>query len=139
MAIREETGAVGPAGESMPLEAAELPYARRLRRAAAAWRPSLRIGVAVGGVAIVVATAVVTANLFAERLRELAIQAALDHAESIVRVNLDPVIDAHALDMGVASDPELDEQLVRLVQGGDLSRIIVWSSDGRAVYSSDPA
>lgn len=139
MAIREETGAVRPAGERMPPEAAELPYARRLRHSAATWRPSLRVGVAAGGVAIVVATAVITANLFAERLRELAVQAALEHAESVVRVNLDPVIDAHALDMGVASDPNLDEQLVRLVQGGEISRIIVWSSDGRAVYSSDPA
>jgi diguanylate cyclase (GGDEF)-like protein/putative nucleotidyltransferase with HDIG domain len=139
MPIREETGSIGPAGERMPPEAAELPYARRMRYAAARWRPSLRIVVAVGGVAIVVVTAVVTANLFAERLRELAVQAALDHAESLVRANLDPVVDAHALDMGVATDPALDEQLVRLVQGGDMSRIIVWSSDGRAVYSSDPA
>ena len=139
MAIREETGTIGPAGERLPPEAAELPYAQRVRHLAATWRPSLRVGVAVGGVAIVVATAVVTANLFAERLRELAVQAALEHAESIVRVNLDPVIDAHALDMGVASNPDLDEQLVRLVQGGESNRIIVWSSDGRAVYSSDPA
>jgi diguanylate cyclase (GGDEF)-like protein len=139
MAIREETGIVGPAGERVPPEAADLPYARRLRHAAATWRPSLRVWVAVGGVAIVVATAVVTANLFAERLRELAVQAALEHAESVVRANLDPVVDANALDMGVATDPALDEQLVRLVQGGDMSRIVVWSRDGRAVYSSDPA
>ncbi|MGH2462836.1 MAG: HD domain-containing phosphohydrolase [Candidatus Limnocylindria bacterium] len=139
MAIREETGIVQPGGESMPPEAADLPYAHRLRRATATWRPSLRVGVTLGGVAIVVATAVVTANLFADRLRELAVQAALEHAESVVRANLDPVVDAHALDMGVANDPELDEQLARLVQGGDMSRIIVWSSDGRAVYSSDPA
>jgi diguanylate cyclase (GGDEF)-like protein len=139
MAIREDAGAVGPVGESMPPEAADLPYAHRLRAAASTWRPSLRVWVTLGGVAIVVATAVMTANLFADRLRELAVVAALEHAESVVRVNLDPVVDAHSLDMGVASDTELDEQLVRLVQGGDMSRIVVWSRDGRAVYSSDPA
>jgi len=139
MAIREEAGAVGPVGESMPPEAVDLPYAHRLRAAAAIWRPSLRVWVTLGGVAIVVATAVITANLFADRLRELAVLAALEHAESVVRANLDPVVDAHALEMGVATDPELDEQLARLVQGGDMSRIVVWSSDGRAVYSSDPA
>jgi diguanylate cyclase (GGDEF)-like protein len=139
MAIREETGVVRPAGESTPPDTVELPYARRLRAAVTSWRPSLRVGVAAGGVAVVVATAVVTANLFADRLRDLAIQAALKHAESVVRANLDPVVDAHALEMGVATDPELDEQLARLVQGGDMSRIVVWSRDGRAVYSSDPA
>ncbi|MEK6191868.1 MAG: hypothetical protein AABM41_06040 [Chloroflexota bacterium] len=139
MAIREETGVVRPAGESTPPDTVELPYARRLRAAAAIWRPSLRVWVTLGGVAIVVATAALTANLFADRLRELAVLAALEHAESVVRANLDPVVDAHALDMGVASDAELDEQLVRLVQGGDMSRIVVWSRDGRAVYSSDPA
>jgi|GEM_PF-1256122 len=139
MAIREEAGTVAPVGESTPPDAADLPYAHRLRAAASVWRPSLRVWVTLGGVAIVVATAIMTANLFGDRLRELAVIAALEHAESVVRANLDPVVDAHALDMGVASDPELDEQLVRLVQGGDMSRIIVWSSDGRAVYSSDPA
>jgi diguanylate cyclase (GGDEF)-like protein len=139
MAIREETGVARPAGESTPPNTVELPYAHRLRAGVSTWRPSLRVWVTAGGVAIVVATAVMTANLFADRLRELAILAALEHAESVVRANLDPVVDAHALDMGVASDPELDEQLVRLVQGGDMSRIVVWSSDGRAVYSSDPA
>jgi diguanylate cyclase (GGDEF)-like protein len=90
-------------------------------------------------VAIVVATAVVSANLFAERLRLLAVEAALQHAESIVRTNVDPVVDALDLDMGGTLDTELNGQLERLVQGGEMSRIIVWSRDGRAVYSSDPA
>ena len=77
MAIREEAGAVGPVGESTPPDAADLPYAHRLRAAASIWRPSLRVWVTLGGVAIVVATAVMTANLFADRLRELAVIAAL--------------------------------------------------------------
>jgi diguanylate cyclase (GGDEF)-like protein len=135
MAIREETGT----GGALPPDALDLPYARRLRGAASIWRPGLRIWVTLGGVAIVVATAVISANLFAERLRQLAIEAALQHAEAIVRTNLDPAVDANALDMNAALSAELDDQLARLVQGGEMSRIVVWSRDGRAVYSSDPA
>ena len=134
MAIREETGT-----GAMPPDAIDLPYARRLNGAASIWRPGLRIWVTLGGVAIVVATAVVSANLFAERLRQLAVEAALQHAEAIVRTNLDPAISASALDMNGSLTPELDAQLARLVQGGEMSRIIVWAPDGRAVYSSDPA
>ncbi|HET9498252.1 MAG TPA: diguanylate cyclase [Candidatus Limnocylindria bacterium] len=134
MAIREETGT-----GAMPPDAIDLPYARRLNGAASIWRPGLRIWVTLGGVAIVVATAVVSANLFAERLRQLAVEAALQHAEAIVRTNLDPAISASALDMNGSLTRELDEQLARLVQGGEMSRIIVWAPDGRAVYSSDPA
>ena len=129
MAIREETGT----GSMVPPEAIELPYARRLNAAGSIWRPGLRIWVTLGGVAIVVATAVVSANLFADRLRQLAVEAALQHAEAIVRTNLDPAISASALDMNGGLNRELDEQLARLVQGGEMSRIIVWSTDGRAV------
>jgi diguanylate cyclase (GGDEF)-like protein len=95
--------------------------------------------VTLGGAAIVVATAIISANLFAERLRQLAVEAALQHAEAIVRTNVDPVVEVIDLDMGGTLDPELNGQLERLVQGGEMSRIIVWSRDGRAVYSSDPA
>jgi diguanylate cyclase (GGDEF)-like protein len=135
MAIRGET----EPGVSLPPDDIALPYARRLRGAASIWRPGLRIWVTLGGVAIVVATAVVSANLFAERLRLLAVEAALQHAEAIVRTNLDPAVDANALDMNAPLDAELDDQLARLVQGGEMSRVVVWSRDGRAVYSSDPA
>jgi diguanylate cyclase (GGDEF)-like protein len=135
MASREETGT----GSALPPDALDLPYARRLRGAASIWRPGLRIWVTLGGVAIVVATAVISANLFAERLRQLAIEAALQHAEAIVRTNLDPAVTADAMDMYGDLDPELNDQLARLVQGGEMSRIIIWSRDGRAVYSSDPA
>ena len=139
MAIREEPGTAVPADNPALPDAFELPYSRQLRSAASIWRPSLRIWVTLGGVAIVVATAVVSANLFAERLRALAVDAALQHAEAIVRTNVDTAVTAEALDMGGTLEPELDDQLERLVQGGEMSRIIVWSRDGRVVYASDPA
>jgi diguanylate cyclase (GGDEF)-like protein len=139
MAIREEPRPAESAGDSTLPDAIALPYARQLRAAASIWRPGLRIWVTLGGVAIVVATAVISANLFADRLRQLAVEAALQHSEAIVRTNIDPVVSAHALDMGANLDAELNEQLERLVQGGEMNRIIVWSTDGRAVYSSDPA
>ncbi|HEY7738425.1 MAG TPA: diguanylate cyclase [Candidatus Limnocylindria bacterium] len=139
MAIREGSAHVAPTGESALPDAAELPYARPPRAIPAIGRPSLRIGVTVGAVAIVVATAFISATLFAERLRELAVAGAVEHAEAIVRTNLDPAIGPDSLDMNHSLDPELDDQLSRLVLGGEMARIVVWSSDGRAVYSSDPA
>jgi diguanylate cyclase (GGDEF)-like protein len=139
MAIREEPRPAGSAGEPTLPDAIELPYARQLRAAASIWRPGLRIWVTLGGVAIVVATAIVSANLFAERLRQLAVEGALQHSEAIVRTNIDPVVSAHALDIGAELNPELNDQLERLVQGGEMNRIVVWSTDGRAVYASDPA
>jgi diguanylate cyclase (GGDEF)-like protein/PAS domain S-box-containing protein len=64
---------------------------------------------------------------------------ALHNVETIVRGYVDPVIDGASLDLGAKIDPSLDPQLERLALSGGLRRITVWSRDGRAVYSSDPA
>ncbi len=112
----------------------------RARAAAArAWRPSLLMVVAAAALAIVIGMSVVIANVVADRLREQAVKAALEHAESVVRSNLDPVLAAEALWPGATRDPAIDRQLELMVQGGEMSRVIIWSPDGRAVYSSDPA
>jgi len=139
MAIREDVSGADTARDELPPVTVALPYAHRLRAAARGWRPSLRIWVAAGGVAIVVATAAITANLFAERLRQLAVDAALQHAESIVRATIDPAVSLDELNIGGTLDPALDEQLVRLVQGAEQARVVIWSRDGRAVFASDPA
>ena len=117
MAIREERRTAVPAADAAARRD-RAAVRTSLHGAASIWRPGLRIRVTLGGVAIVVATAVVSANLFAERLRQLAVDAALQHSEAIVRTNIDPVVSADALDMGGTLDPELDDQLARLVQGG---------------------
>ncbi len=126
-------------GTSIGTERAALPVADRRLAAVRGWRPSLRVAVAGASLTIVIAMAVVIANLVADRLRELAIDAALEHAESVVRANLDPALAADALQPGAIRDPALDDQLELLVQGGGMSRVVIWSPDGRAVYSSDPA
>ena len=137
MAIREERRTAVPAADAAARRD-RAAVRTSLHGAASIWRPGLRIWVTLGGVAIVVATAVVSANLFAERLRQLAVDAALQHSEAIVRTNIDPVVSADALDMGGTLDPELDDRS-RGWSREEMSRIIVWSRDGRAVYSSDPA
>jgi diguanylate cyclase (GGDEF)-like protein len=119
-------------------EPVALPHADRRVAALRAWRPSLRMAVAGAALAIVVGMAVVIANLVADRLRDLAVDAALEHAESVVRTNLDPSLAADALSPGAARDPQIDEELELLVQGGEMSRVVIWSPDGRIVYSSDP-
>jgi diguanylate cyclase (GGDEF)-like protein len=95
--------------------------------------------VAAAALAIVVGMSMVIANVVADRLRDVAVNAALEHAESVVRSNLDPTLSADALRPGGTRDPGIDSQLVLMVQGGEISRVVIWSPDGRAVYSSDPA
>jgi len=119
-------------------EPAALPRAGRRMAAIRAWRPSVRLAVAGAALGIVIGMSVVIANLVADQLRGVAVKAALEHAESVVRSNLDPVLAPDALKVGAARDPELDRQLELLVQGEEMSRVIIWSPDGRAVYSSDP-
>jgi len=119
-------------------EPAALPRAGRRLAAVVAWRPSLRFAVAGAALAIIVGMSFVISSLVADQLRQLAVNAALEHAESVVRANLDPALATDALQPGAVRDPDLDAQLELLVQGGEMSRVIIWSPDGRAVYSSDP-
>ena len=123
---------------STQAEPAALPRAGRRLATLLAWRPSVRVAVAGAALAIVVVLSAVVANLVADQLRQLAVDAALEHAESVVRANLDPALANDALQPGAARDPAIDEQLELLVQGGEMSRVVIWSPDGRAVYSSDP-
>jgi len=119
-------------------EPTALPRAGRRLAAVVAWRPSLRLAVAGAALAIVIGMSFIISNLVAEQLRGLAGDAALEHAESVVRANLDPALATDALQPGASRDPDLDAQLELLVQGGEMNRVIIWSADGRAVYSSDP-
>lgn len=123
---------------STDTEPVALPGAGRRLAALLAWRPSVRLAVAGAALAIVVGLAVWVANLVADQLRQLAEDAALEHAESVVRANLDPALATDALQPGAERDPDIDAQLELLVQGGEMSRVIIWSPEGRAVYSSDP-
>lgn len=121
-----------------PTEPGVPPHADRHLAAAAGWRPSLRLLVGAAALAIVIGMAVVISNVVADRLRDLAIDAALEHAESVVRANLDPSLASEALQPDAPRDPALDQQLELLVQGGQMSRVVIWAPDGRVVYSSDP-
>ncbi len=121
-----------------PTEPGVPPHADHRLAATPTWRPSLRLVVAGAALAIVVGMAVVISNVVADRLRDLAIDAALEHAESVVRANLDPSLASEALQPDAPRDPTLDTQLELLVQGGEMSRVVIWAPDGRVVYSSDP-
>jgi diguanylate cyclase (GGDEF)-like protein/putative nucleotidyltransferase with HDIG domain len=121
-----------------PPEPAVPPNAEHRLAAAPRWRPSLRFAVAAVSLAIVIGMAVVISNVVADRLRELAVDAALEHAESVVRANLDPAFASEALQPGAPRDPAVDAQLELLVKGGEMSRVVIWAPDGRVVYSSDP-
>jgi diguanylate cyclase (GGDEF)-like protein/PAS domain S-box-containing protein len=103
-----------------------------------AWRPGPRPFVVAGAAGIVLGMAFVIAEQVADELRVGAMNSALGNVEAIVRGYVDPVIDVQSLELGATIDPAIDAQLERLAVSGGLQRITVWSSDGRAVYSSDP-
>ncbi|MEX0710254.1 MAG: diguanylate cyclase [Chloroflexota bacterium] len=137
MATSTRTGAsaLPHADRSMAVEGGWRPRIAAVR----AWRPSLLLLVAAAALAIVIGMSMVIANVVADRLRDVAVKAALEHAESVVRSNLDPALAADALRPGATRDPGIDAQLALMVKGGEMSRVVIWSPDGRAVYSSDPA
>jgi diguanylate cyclase (GGDEF)-like protein/PAS domain S-box-containing protein len=80
--------------------------------------------------------AVVVSNLVADELRRGATESAVLSVEAIVRGYVDPDFGEESLDLGAARDPDVDAQLERLTQSGEIRRINIWSRDGRIVYSN---
>ena len=110
----------------------------RLRAVALGWRPSLRVAVGVLTVAVVVGMALAVSQIVGVRLRATAADAALSSAHGVVRGFIDPILTEESLALDAEREPAVDEQLERLVSGGELERINIWSRDGTIVYSNDP-
>jgi diguanylate cyclase (GGDEF)-like protein len=81
----------------------------------------------------------IVSHVVGERLRATAIDAARQNAHGIVRGFVDPILSEESLGLFGRRETAIDEQLERLVVGGELERINIWSRDGRIVYSNDPA
>jgi diguanylate cyclase (GGDEF)-like protein/PAS domain S-box-containing protein len=107
-------------------------------RAARGWRPGLRTWVLGASALVVIGLAFPISGSTADQLRESNRQAAQDNAESIVRSYVDPILDAPDLDLGAAPDPTVQEQLSRLEAGREITRVNVWTRDGRILYSTEP-
>ena len=107
--------------------------------AALRWRPGLRGWVLIGSATVVIGLAFQIAGSAADHLRDASRQAATVNAESIVRSYVDPILDEDSLDLGVAPNPEVQEQITRLVAGREMRRVNVWTRDGRVMYSTEAA
>ncbi|HET9879290.1 MAG TPA: EAL domain-containing protein [Candidatus Limnocylindria bacterium] len=110
----------------------------RLPGTAGSWRPGLRSWVLAGsGIVIVVLALAISANV-ADHLRDTATRSARENAESIVRGYVDPMLGDGRLGIESVADPEIQAELMRLVAGGDMRRINVYTRDGRILYSTEP-
>jgi diguanylate cyclase (GGDEF)-like protein/PAS domain S-box-containing protein len=106
--------------------------------AARRWRPGLRSWVLASSALVVIGAAVPIAGSAADQLRQSSMDAATRNAESIVRSYLDPILGEGSLDLAAEVDPQVQEQLRRLVAGRELERVNVWTRDGRIMYSTEP-
>ena len=107
-------------------------------RAARGWRPGLRTWVLGASALVVIGLAFPISGNTADQLRESNRQAAQDNAESIVRSYVDPILEAPDLDLDASPDPTVQEQLSRLEAGREITRVNVWTRDGRILYSTEP-
>ena len=107
-------------------------------RAVRGWRPGLRTWVLGASALVVIGLAFPISGSAADQLRESSRQAAQDNAESIVRSYVDPIVDAPDLDLSAPPNPTVQEQLSRLEAGREITRVNVWTRDGRILYSTEP-
>lgn len=94
--------------------------------------------VVVAALGVVSVMALVTANLAADRMRDLALSEALRNAKSMVASYLDPELSRETLSPGGPRDALINDQLERLVGSRHLLRVMLWSPAGEVVYASDP-
>ncbi len=100
-------------------------------------RPGLRSIVLTGSAVIVIVLAIGISTSVSEHLRAAARDSAVRNAESIVRGYVDPIFGAESLDLAAEPDPEVDDQLQRLIAAGDMRQINVRTRDGRVMYSTE--
>ena len=104
-------------------------------------RPGARAAVLSVALAIVLVSALVTAESVSGHLTRTATDEAIRSAEAVVRAYVDPLLSAGAMhDPAGALGGEINGQLERLVgSGSGLLRIKVWAADGTVLFSDLPA
>src|SRR4051794_27022910 len=95
-------------------------------KVAAAWRPSLRVGIVavsallVGGMALAV-----SANV-SDNLSRVAINEATRNTEAVISAFVDPMLGGSLTAQSPAQQTQINDELARLVGSGRLLRIKVW-------------
>ncbi|MDO8484295.1 MAG: hypothetical protein Q7S35_05055, partial [Candidatus Limnocylindrales bacterium] len=108
---------------------------RRLRLSTA-WRPGLRAVVLSTSCALVIATALVVAQVVSDHVAVTAVNEAVRTTEAVVRGSVDRLVSRDALvDPASAEGAAVNDELGRLVTSGHILRIKVWSLAGTVVFS----
>jgi len=108
-------------------------------RRAAAWRPSIRLGiVAVSGLLVAGMAFAVSVNV-ADNVSRTAVNEAIRNTQAVITAFVEPTIGADLTTGTPAQQAQINGELERLVASGKLLRIKVWSPSGEVVYSDLPA
>ena len=108
-------------------------------KAAAAWRPSLRIGIVAVCALLVAGMAFAVSVNVSDSLSRVAINEATRNTESVITGLVDPLLGSDLASQTPAQAAQINGELERLVGSGQLLRIKVWSPTGQVVYSDLPA
>jgi diguanylate cyclase (GGDEF)-like protein/PAS domain S-box-containing protein len=103
-------------------------------------RPGLRSVVVTLSAGLVLGAAVITAENAAGNVRTAAAREAQRSAQTVVRSSVDLLLTEEAMHApGSANGRAIDSMLERLVSGGGLLRIKIWSPEGVVLFSDLPA
>jgi diguanylate cyclase (GGDEF)-like protein/PAS domain S-box-containing protein len=108
-------------------------------RTAAAWRPSLRVGIVAASAGLVAVMAVAVSVQVSDNLSRTAVNETIRNTEAVIRGFVDPMITGDLTSQTPAEQAQINDELQRLVASGRLLRVKVWSPAGQVVYSDLPA
>src|SRR5436305_2088333 len=108
-------------------------------RTAAAWRPSLRVGIVAVCALLVVGMAFAVSVNVSDNLSRVAINEATRNTEAVISAFVDPMLGGSLTSQTPDQQAQINDELARLVASGRLLRIKVWSPAGQVVYSDLPA
>jgi diguanylate cyclase (GGDEF)-like protein/PAS domain S-box-containing protein len=109
---------------------------------AAAWRPSLRVGIVAVSAMLVTGMAFAVSANVSDNLSKTAIAEATRNTEAVIHGFVDPLLgdapDGNIKNVLRYKQAQIDGELQQLVKSGQLLRIKIWSPDGTVVYSDLP-
>src|SRR4051812_3588587 len=108
-------------------------------RAAAGWRPSLRVGIVAVCALLVTGMAFAVSVSVSDNLSRVAVNEAIRNTEAVIHGFVDPVVGTGLTGQTPDQQAAINGDLEQLVQSGQLLRIKVWSPTGQVIYSDLPA
>jgi len=107
-----------------------------LVRKAAAWRPSLRVGIVAVSAVLVVGMAVAVSITVSDRLAQAAEDEATRNTQAVIQGLVDPMVGGSLTGQTPQQQAEINGELEHLVASGRLLRIKVWDPRGTIIFSA---